>query len=287
MLRRTFLASAIAAAFVTTACDSPTGNAGAARFTLLLTDAPHEYLESAVVDIGRIELRGDGAPIILTTDAGEYDLLLLQDGVTAALASTDIEPGRYSELRMFVTGARVTLKDGHTFADGSTTMDVAVPSGAASGIKVKLAGTDGKRGGGIDIRPGETILVVDFDVSQNFVMQGTPDTPAEIKGFLFTPLLRATVRDVAGSISGSVTAPDDVVTEGLTVTATLVDAEPDDVAATTLVKEDGTFTLHFLAPGTYNVTVSDPPAGHSASTVEKAVGPAEHVTGVEIEIAAS
>jgi hypothetical protein len=53
------------------------------------------------------------------------------------------------------------------------------------------------------------------------------------------------------------------------------------------VKEDGTFTLHFLAPGTYNVTVSDPPTGHSAAPVQQAVGPAEHVTGVEIKIAAS
>jgi hypothetical protein len=286
MLRRAMLLPVLAGAFIAGACDSPTGT-GSARLTLLLTDAPHEYLSSAVVDIGRISIRSEAGETVLTEDGGVYDLLQLQNGVTAALTSTTIEPGSYSELRMVVREAELTLKDGFTFTDGTTTQTLRVPSGAQSGIKVKLFGAGEERSRGVDVRPGETVLVVDFDVSQNFVMQGSAVKPAGIRSFSFTPVLRASVRDVAGSISGTVTAPQGVAVEGLSVTATRTDAAPDDLPATTLVKEDGTFTLHFLPPGTYDVTVSAPPAGHTSNVVQRGVGAAEHVTGVELVLTAS
>jgi hypothetical protein len=286
MFRKTTLLTAVAAALVLGACDSPTGT-GSARVTVLLTDAPHEYLESAVVTIGRIELlSADGPPVVLVDDGGTWDLLQLQDGVTAALGTADVEPGRYRELRMIVSSATLTLREPFTFTDGSITRSLTVPSGAQTGIKIRLAAADGNGQSGIDIRPGETTLVVDFDVSQNFVMQGNANTPAGIQGFLFTPRLRAVVDDVAGSIEGSVSAPEGVATEGLTVTASRTDAQEDDLPATTLVKEDGTFKLHFLPPGTYNVTLAEAPAGHTAGTVQVVVGRAAHVTGVELVIAA-
>jgi hypothetical protein len=285
MFRKAMLFTTVAAAFVLGACDSPTATSGSARVTVLLTDAPHEYLEAAVVTIGRIELLSDdGPPVVITTDGGTYDLLTLQDGVTAALGTATIEAGRYLQLRMIVSSAELTLKAPYTFNDGSVTRSLAVPSGAQTGIKIKLS-ADGN-GAGVEIRPGETTLVVDFDVSQNFVMQGSADTPAGISGFLFTPVLRAVVEDVAGSIAGTVTAPEGVETEGLQVTATRTDAQEGDAPATTLVKDDGTFTLHFLAPGTYNVTIGNPPEDHSANTVQRVVGKAEHVTGVELVITA-
>ncbi|MBR9990486.1 MAG: hypothetical protein KFH98_12065 [Gemmatimonadetes bacterium] len=47
------------------------------------------------------------------------------------------------------------------------------------------------------------------------MMQGNADSPAGIQGYLFTPTLRAVVRDIAGSIAGSVAAPTGVTVEGL------------------------------------------------------------------------
>lgn len=290
MFRKLALLPVAAAALVLGACDSPTRGMDEARLTVQLTDAPSDYLESAVVKIGRIEvLPASGGPIVVSTTGGTYDLLQLQDGVTADLGSVDVEPGTYHELRMVVETASLTLKDGYTFTDGTQTKDIAVPSGAQTGIKIKLATADGEDGSGVEIRPGETVLVVDFDVSQNFVMQGSADTASGIKGFLFTPTLRAVVRDVAGSIAGTVTAPEGVSVEGLTVTAARVGAAEGTAPATTLVKSDGSFKVQFLAPGTYNVTVSDAPEGHTATTVEVSVGEAEDVTGVgvAIEVAAS
>jgi hypothetical protein len=288
MIRKTTFMTALAAAgLVLGACDSPMSTSGDARVTVLLTDAPHEYLDAAVVNIGRIELLPvDGPPVVITTDGGTYDLLQLQDGVTAALGTATIEAGRYLEMRLIVTDASLTLADPYTYTDGSTTRSIHVPSGASSGIKIKLSSADGESGEGVEIRPGETTLVVDFDVSQNFVMQGNANTPAGIQGFLFTPVLRAVVDDVAGSIAGTVTAPEGVATEGLSVVAVREGAAEDDVPATTLVKEDGTFRVHFLAPGTYNVTVSGVPEGHTVNTVQVTVGDAQHVTDVELVIAA-
>jgi hypothetical protein len=284
MIRKAVLFTVAAAVALTTACDSPTAGNRDARVTVLLTDAPHEYLEAAVVTIGRIELlRAGGPPVVITTDGGMFDLLTLQDGVTAALGSADIEPGRYLQMRMIVSSATLTLKEGYTFTDGSSVKDVSVPSGAQTGIKINLTTADGEPRAGIEIKAGVTVLVVDFDVSQNFVMQGSPDEPSGIRGFLFTPLLRAVVEQDAGSIAGTVTAPAGVETKDLTVTATRQDAPEGEVPASTLVKDDGTFKLHFLAPGTYNVTVAAP-EGHSTIPVESVVGSKQHVTGVELVI---
>jgi hypothetical protein len=287
MIRKATILPVLLGAFALGACDDPTGGGELARLSVELTDAPSEYVAAANVDIGRIEIiPADGPPQVVVEDAGSYDLLTLQNGVTAALGSIDIEAGTYLELRMVVESAAITLVDGYTFNDGSQTKSVAVPSGAQTGIKIRLSSADGERGAGVDIRPGETVLVVDFDVSQNFVMQGDPDTAAGIQDFLFTPLLRAVVKDVAGSIAGTVTAPAGVAVEGLSVVATASDAAVGDAPATALVAADGTYKINFLAPGTFSVTVQAPEA-HTANTVEVTVGESENVTGVALTISAS
>ena len=59
-----------------------------------------------------------------------------------------------------------------------------------SGIKVQLAEPLSAESGMV------TIVVVDFDVNDNFKLQGNPDTPAGIKGILFTPVLKEKSRDM-------------------------------------------------------------------------------------------
>ncbi len=167
-------------------CSDTTGTSDV-RLTLLLTDAPTDYLASAMVTIDTISiLPVGGAPIVLRDASGEYDLLELQDGVTDTLAILTIPADTYLQLRLQVTAASVTL-------GGSMNMDLKVPSGAQSGIKINLSGAGGT---GIQILDN-MVLVVDFDVSESFVIQG-PNTPAGIVGVLFTPLLRAAASTVAG-----------------------------------------------------------------------------------------
>ncbi len=182
------------AAAVAGGCSDTTGT-GDVRLTVLLTDAPTVDLASATVTIGAISiLPADGAPIPVTDGAGPHDLLLLQDGVTAILATATIPTDTYLQLRLEVTAASVVLADPFVFVDGSTSMDLKVPSGAQSGIKINLSAAGGT---GIEILDN-MVLVVDFDASESFVIQGNPNTPAGISGVLFTPLLRAAASTVAG-----------------------------------------------------------------------------------------
>lgn len=249
----------------TAACDDTLTGSEDARMRVLLTDAPSDYIEAAYVDIGEVHLMGgDGEEerIILSLDGtdGLVNLLDLQGAATETLADTDIDPGFYTQLRLIVEDARVELKDGYEFEDGTTERDLFIPSGAQTGIKLNLAAADADSdGGGLEIRPGELVLVVDFDVSRSFVIQGNPETPAGIKGVLFTPTLRVTVNDAAASISGTVSTDLDVSVEGLTVTATPEDEEFFEEfqtqEATAITDADGDYTIHFLVPGTYQVTV--------------------------------
>jgi hypothetical protein len=299
------------AALGATGCEGVgTGVEGVARVTVQLTDAPAGALASATVDIGWIKLvPPDGAPITLTEDAGEFDLLDLQNGVTATLASLEVPAGRYHQIRLEILSASVTLADDRTFADGSATHELVVPSGASSGLKVNLFDTDwtvgmpeeghpgrgharnGRNGMGsdhlvrrmgVELIPGETILVLDFDVSRNFILTGPRDAPT---GALFRPLIRAVVRDVAGSIGGQVTdAGSGAPVGGLTVHAALVESpvleELQTAEATAITADDGVYTIWFLSPGTYTVSVE----GVTGATQTVTVGPGEVVSGVDFAI---
>lgn len=161
------------AAVAAIGCGDSTGS-GAARLTIAVTDAADMFLASVTVTIGDVEIiPAEGPPVLLTTDGGTHDLLTLQNGVTASVATLVIDPGGYLQLRLVVQSAEVTLKPDYTFNGGGQTMSLVMPSAAQSGIKMNLDASDGDPdNAGIDIAPGETILVIDFDVSQNFKVQG-------------------------------------------------------------------------------------------------------------------
>lgn len=200
----TFVCALAVLAF-TAACDSNPGASEDAAFVrILLTDAPVDYLEEAWVRISRVYLipgeedPEEGPPFVdLFNDPDnplEYDLLTLQDGVTADLTGdVEVPAGQFNQLRMVVSYAEVTLRDGYEFSEGGRTRPLFVPSGAQSGIKVNLLEPVTTEGGTI------SIILVDFDVNQNFVIQGNPETPAGIQGILFTPMLRELSRNVEGS----------------------------------------------------------------------------------------
>lgn len=305
MFQRTvWVAAAVAAVTVGfVACDDPAATGpenqptsdGLAHLQVLLTDAPADYIAGAWVDIGVVEIlpSGAGGPINLTDDgtAGMVNLLDFQGPATTPIAEATIEPGEYKQLRLIVDSARVDLMPGYTFRDGSTSMSLKVPSGAQTGIKLNLRDADGAGGGdGVLIHPGQTVLLLDFDVNQSFRIQGNPETPAGIKSMLFTPLIRVSVQDVAGSISGTVTPEaDSINVEGLMVTAdpTGTGTVPgyQTMMASAMTDADGNYTLHYLVPGEYGVTVAVPDGfitDPELATVN--VGYDEDVMGVDFEV---
>lgn len=176
MRRLAFLMGVLALA----ACESA-GGPTSHRVRLRLTDAPGPDIESAHVWISRAYLVPGqaGEQVVLTSAAQDYDLLTLQDGVTALLGDATVPAGDYAQLRLVVDSARLTLVDGAAFADGSVSRTLKVPSGSESGIKVNFAG-------GLHITE-DVDLVVDFPVADSFVFQGPPASPM---GVLFTPHLK-------------------------------------------------------------------------------------------------
>lgn len=276
---------------------------GDATLRILLTDAPADYIGEAWVDIGEVVVipAGDGSPIVLSEDGtdGEVDLLDLQNAATVMLAEGIVEPGTYKQVRLIVESARVVLagegENQYEFKGGGSEQELTIPSGAQSGIKLNLspAEKDGPNGG-IDITPGETVLVLDFDVNQSFRIQGNPETPAGINGVHFQPTIRVAVGDAAASISGTVsTALPDISVAGLVVTAEpVVEGSGSETfqtqSATATTGADGTYSLLFLVPGNYTVSVT-PPAGHATdpATASVEVTPSGAVTGINFAIIVS
>ncbi len=272
------------------ACDDSTSPGGTAQLTVLLTDAPSMYLDSAEVDIGAVELiGGEGGPILLSADGtdGYVDLLQLQGVATEALADAEIPAGTYSQLRLVVEAARLKLAEGYEFNSGGRNAELTVPSGAQTGIKLKLKDADAEENdGGVEISGGQTVLVVDFDVNQSFVIQGNPDTPAGINGVLFKPTLRVVVNDIAASISGTVSTElaefdfSTVVVMAEPVEGTTLEPYQSMTGTATVDPEDGTYTIYYLVPGDYTVSV-DAGEGFTADAVNVTVGESENATGVD------
>jgi hypothetical protein len=168
------------------ACEMPPGSASQySRIRLLLTDAPSPEIESAVVWISRAYLvpGEEGESVVVTDEPQEYDLLDLQNGVTALLGEATVAAGPYAQLRLVVDSARLTLANGATFQDGASSRTLKVPSGHESGIKVIFPG-------GLELTE-DVDVVVDFDVAKNFVFQGPPAGPHSV---LFTPVLKGTAQ---------------------------------------------------------------------------------------------
>jgi sarcosine oxidase gamma subunit len=274
MMRMRLGTTVAALALALVACNDDNGpsNGDTGTLTLRISDAPGEEIESAVIYVSQVYLvpgsEEDGERVVISDTPASYDLLALQGGVTALLGSEEIPVGSYEQLRMVVDSARVTLVPPILFEDGTNTALLKVPSGGTSGLKVNLSGP-------IEIVPGETIWVVDFDVGQSFVFQGPPGGPKSVS---FKPVIHASAVDVAGSISGTVTP----ASANATVYAIV---GTDTITTTTADGTTGAYTLAFLPPGNYTVLARA--TGYADATLPVTVGDGEDVTGVDFTLTAT
>jgi hypothetical protein len=93
------------------------------------------------------------------TEAATYDLLTLQDSVTALLGETLLEAGTISQIRLVLDAEN----PGSVVVDGQS-YPLTVPSGSESGLKLS---------GDIELASGTTTTVVlDFDAEQSIVATG-------------------------------------------------------------------------------------------------------------------
>jgi hypothetical protein len=239
---------------------------GTGQLSVVMTDSPIANVQSATVWVSRVYLIGGadstGSQYTITSTPAQYDLLSLQGGVTAALGTTTIPVGDYTQMRLVVDSARITLAGGLLFSGGSASATVKVPSGMQTGIKVNFQGS-------VHVAPGQTILVVDFDASENFVFTGPAGAPT---GVLFKPVLHATVENVAASIAGTVTPA-----SAKAKLYAIFSANGDTVATALADTTTGAYKLWFLPPGAYTVTAVGTSLNVSKSLTLRA---AQDTTGV-------
>lgn len=216
---------------------------GSGTLSVTLTDAPFpiESVAEANVTIQKIEIRRDSTEqdnppfTVLSEQEASFNLLDLQNGVKASLVDLEVEAGSYDLVRLQISEASVKLTD-------DTVFDLTVPSGAQSGLKIFIDPSIVVSGG------LSAELMLDFNVSQSFVVQGGPDSPGGIKGFKFKPTLKAVNTSTAGRIEGTVSDTSGTALENIQVA---VFAEGDTSFAYS--EADGFYSIISLDAGTYSV----------------------------------
>lgn len=254
--------SLMLAGIIFAACqDEYTNESKAGKLKIQLTDAPFptDLVSEANVTIIKIEARkadrevGIDPFITLSEKEMSFNLLDLTNGVTAGLVDLEIEAGSYDLIRLYVSDASITLSDGKSY-------NLKVPSGSQTGIKVFIEPS-------IVVTGGLTSeLLLDIDVSQSFKLQGNINSPAGIKGFIFTPRIKATNVSTAGRLTGNVSDVNETPLAGVQVAI----MTGDTVYTTSFTDENGNYTILGIDAGTYNI--------------QFAVGDLEPITIENIEI---
>jgi hypothetical protein len=178
---------------------SEAGAAGSGTLVVQLTDAPFPFDSVKSVDVFVVRIDGKTAAtdsaaaakgtedsgkdqdgwVTLAEPKAKIDLLTLRDGKTTTLGQKALPAGTYKSFRLIIDPAQssVTLKSG-------STVDVQWPSAGRSGIKVQLAK---------DVtvaKDGAQTLLLDFDVSESFVMKGN----SMKNGLLFKPVIKGSAK---------------------------------------------------------------------------------------------
>jgi len=244
------------------------GNEAPVGLRVLATDGPFAFsnVKSATVDVQRIDLHqtGEGVDAFLTIkefpEGKELDLVQLRNGITDTLFEGNPPPGSYDEVRIVVLPKQIVIDDQGV----ERQFNFKVPSGPQTGIKVFIAPA-------INVTTNLTTdLLLDFDLSRSFEVQGNPATPAGIKGFHFKPVIRAVNTTVAGTLTfqiksdnGTTDGGDDFFLDGAAFTLTDASGtvaasgssgpKPGDTTVTGYAFHpgitEGDYTLTLTAPG--------------------------------------
>jgi hypothetical protein len=245
-----------------TACGGGGSGGGTGTLAMSMTDAPFPATEgclaAALVDIDRIEARNaEGGfvdvPLVGAVDGVvTLDLLDLRAGLSESLGLAEVPTGAYDEVRLHIV--RSVLQ----FTDGSPEVEFKVPSGDASGLKLKIEPP-------VLVAEGATTeLLLDFDLTASFHATGAGGDPTcdELKqgvaGCHFRPVIRmhnaAQIALVSGTVLDAEAAPAGDVEVVAYVAGTVIDDQAVPAATTFSTPVDSTLPL----PGTYALIL---PAG--------------------------
>jgi len=166
---------------------------GLIRTRVLLTDAPADSMLEANVTIRRVELKDSSdSVIVLSNEERTFDLLELQNGLTAVLADTLLPERPFRQIRIIVKEeARVVWESG-------LESTLKIPSGSQTGIKI--IPFDMNR---MEQEENDLTLTLDFHVEESFVIAGNSGK------VLFKPVIRLVEEDEQEESGDVENAPDD------------------------------------------------------------------------------
>jgi len=300
----------LAALFPLTACDgSDAGGPGdrTASLSVFLTDTPGE-VESVWVKIGAITLRSAQGGQAETLGSSEGWVVLTDlVGATQLLApAVPLEAGRYGEIRLQVENAVLRTEEGMVYiqnkedqnlppdVDPETALDLQCPSCSQSGLKVKFPN------GQMDLPPGESKLILDFDVAQSFGHEAGSSGQWAMHPVIHGTLTEASevTFDINGSVvlGGTFAAPPCPPVEGVeggflrffVPVITLkgfLDGDGNAIQRQTETNADGSFGFHFIPQGAYLMGFSsEVPIGEGSHLLAFTANPdqAEVTLGTEL-----
>lgn len=212
------------------------------KLVIKVTDEPFpvDMIDSAIVTVVKAEIRtltDTAYPyiVVLEDTSLSFNLIELRNGVMAEMVEVDIPSGDYDLIRLYITEASLTVKDGETYR-------MKVPSGSQTGIKVYIDPAVRISGGLI------TELLLDFSLEQSFVLKGNYKTADGIKGFNFRPVIRAVNNTNAGMVTGVVTDEASLPIENAEVWI-----EQDTLLASSFTDPQGYYAIPGIPAGHYNI----------------------------------
>ncbi len=235
-------------------CSKKTGDVGATKLEVRLTDAPGNY-QAVVLDVQQLEvhLNDPNNPAgwqQLAISPQTVNVLDYVNGKSALLVSTDFAPGDIQEIRLVLgPNSYVVGTDNQQYA-------LKTPSGQTSGVKLKLQN--------VTVPAGTTYqLLLDFDAAKSIVERGNWQPGKDKKErYLLKPVVRVVAQATLAGLRGTV-MPAAARPQVLAIRSSIVG--PDTVS--TFADASGAFLLNGLPAGTYQVQyfpTTTAPAGQPA-----------------------
>jgi hypothetical protein len=244
---------------------APAPESGTGSLSLYITDAPVDDVAEVWVQFTGVQVKPRSGPAIEFTfdEPVDIDLLALQGGNHAPLlVDAELPGGEYDWIALSVNAEFDTVMDSYVVPDSGGWVELRVPSGSQSGLRLVSGFT-------ITVN-GNTSFMIDWDLRRALTLP--PGQP----GYFLRPALRITDLTEYGTIAGQVDdallmAPDcnnDLaedrgnavyVFEGADVIPADIAGTDSDPLATAIVALDDqaagayAYSVPYLSPGTYTV----------------------------------
>ena len=224
---KTAILAVAGAMLLLTSCNDDE-NTNAARVQVYLVDAPADY-DGVYVDVEDVQINvagtgeDDGWYSLDGFEPKVYNLLELTNGEAAFLGELEFPAGKLNQVRLI-------LGDNNELEIGNDIIELKVPSGSQSGLKINV---DEEVSSGFLYE-----LIIDFDAGKSVVKAGNSGK------YILKPVLRANIAALSGAIAGSIQPAD---------TDAIIYAIIDQDTASTYPNEAGQFVIRPLYPGLYDV----------------------------------